>query len=252
MLLARELIKKLTPLHNQYMRAVVLAESLAKERDLHLVEAIALCMELSLRYGNRDATLVLWGLADALEQIDLVPYTKRRTLYTVAKRRGYEEVAWWFFDASPTAREPKRDRDDPLAAERPLTPRGRPLTLGERKALARSNRREILEKLMSDPHPDVVSVLLENPHMTEPDVIAIASRRPSTPEALHHIAVHERWIIRHAVRRAVVLNPFTPILASIRAATMLRLPDLREIVGMSSLPLPLRRYAETLVEKYGN
>src|SRR6185503_6507330 len=126
---------------------------------------------------------------------------------------------------------------------RPLKPTGRPLTLGERKALARTHNREDLLLLIRDPHPAVVEILLGNPHVTEAEILRIASFRPAVPESLTKIAAHPRWSVRHAVKRALVMNPGTPLADAIRIATTLRTQELLELSADHSLPEPLRTHA---------
>lgn len=89
--------------------------------------------------------------------------------------------------------------------------RGRPLTLGERKALARRPNRETLERLLLDPHPHVIRGLLRNPRLTEDDVVRLAARRPNRTAVLAEIARSTKWIHRGRVRLAVILNPDTAV-----------------------------------------
>jgi hypothetical protein len=89
--------------------------------------------------------------------------------------------------------------------------RGRTLTLGERKALARMPTRDMTERLLRDPHPDVIRRLLVNPKITEDDVLTLAVRRPGRPEVLAEIARTPRWMHRPRIRMALVLNPGTPM-----------------------------------------
>jgi hypothetical protein len=89
--------------------------------------------------------------------------------------------------------------------------KGRPLTLGERKSLARRPQRESLERLLRDPHPDVIRQLLANPRLTEDHVLSIAARRPCRPDVLTEIARATRWAHRPRVRVALILNPDTPL-----------------------------------------
>ncbi len=56
-----------------------------------------------------------------------------------------------------------------------------------------------------------------------------------------------RWSVRHPVKRALVLNPATPLADAIRLATTLRGADLQEIAADASLPEPLRAHARELV-----
>jgi hypothetical protein len=97
--------------------------------------------------------------------------------------------------------------------------------------------------MIRDPHPAVVSILLDNPHVTEDDVVKMAATRPAVPDSLAKIAAHGRWSVRHAVKRALVQNPSTPLADAIRIATTLRAPILAELAGDHSLPEQLRRHA---------
>ena len=130
-----------------------------------------------------------------------------------------------------------------LRARRGTLPSGRALTLGERKALARTHQREQILLLLRDPHPAVISILLDNPHVTESDIVRIASGRPAVPASLSTIAAHARWSVRHLVKRALVLNPSTPLADAIRIVTTLRPQELRELAADVSLPEVLRRHA---------
>ncbi len=87
---------------------------------------------------------------------------------------------------------------------------GRELTVGERRSLARAPTRRAFDKLLSDPHPLVIRQLLENPRLTEDDVVRIAARRPLRPEAVTAIARSERWLKRPRVRLTILLNPGSP------------------------------------------
>jgi hypothetical protein len=49
--------------------------------------------------------------------------------------------------------------------------------------------------------------------------------------------------VRHAVKRALVLNPSTPLADAIRIATTLRFQELRALAADESLPEPLRTHA---------
>lgn len=92
----------------------------------------------------------------------------------------------------------------------PEDARGRPLTLGERKWLARRPNRETMHKLLGDPHPDVIARLLRNPRMTEDDVVRLAAKRPGSASVLTEIARSTKWLHRPRIRIALVFNPSTP------------------------------------------
>ena len=228
------------------MRALLLAEHMRQEPAATTVANLAELVVRAVRHGSEDAVTALSSLAVALGNGDMVPYEVRRALYTEAKRMDHPEVARLFFDISPQIDAPVRG-DDPMAPERPVVPRGRPITLGERKSLARSHRRELLLHLLRDPHPDVVTVLLGNPHLTERDVVTLAARRPAHPQSLAAVAANDRWSARYEVKRALVKNPYTPALVAMRLATTLRPSDLRAIAVDASLAAPLRDQAKALI-----
>jgi hypothetical protein len=169
-------------------------------------------------------------------------YAARQRLYEAAIERNLPAIARLFLTTSPTSPLPAQLQKQ-LGPERPLKPTGRPLTLGERKALARTHRRDELRLLLRDPHPAVVAILLDNPHVTEADIVTVAALRPAAPEALAKIAAHPRWSVRHPVKRALVLNPATPLADAIRLATTLRPQELDEIAADPALPDALRAHA---------
>ncbi len=119
---------------------------------------------------------------------------------------------------------PSRDAADAKAAGI-RNARGRPLTLGERKSLARRPDRETMRRLLADPHPDVIRRCLRNPRMTEDDLIPLAARRPGRGEVLAEIA-RSPWVHRPRVRLALVLNPATPLEIAVRITGLLLRPEL--------------------------
>ncbi len=99
---------------------------------------------------------------------------------------------------------------DPALARMLATRGGRPLSLGERKSLARRRDKSVLARVLRDPHPDVVRILLDNPALTELDVVRLCARRPVQPDTLGEVFRHPRWICRYRVRLTLALNPYTP------------------------------------------
>lgn len=119
---------------------------------------------------------------------------------------------------------------DPNEDRVPDYGKGRPLTLGERKALARRPTREMVERLVLDPHPDVIRALLQSPRVVEDDVVRLASKRPCRPAVLTEIARSTRWVHRARIRMAVVLNPDTPIEIAGAMVGLLMRQELRLVI----------------------
>jgi hypothetical protein len=116
---------------------------------------------------------------------------------------------------------------------------GRALTLGDRKWLACRPDRETMQRLLADPHPDVIRRCLGNPRVTEDDVIRVAARRPGRGEILVEVA-RSPWARRPRVRLALVLNPATPVEIALRLAGLLLRPELDLVARSPAVNAPVR------------
>jgi len=235
------IVARLKAIRDPRMRVLALIEAFGEGDAGAWVDAIAAIVARSHTIDDADMLLAVQTIAHAAAEPAL-PYETRKRLYEAAAERNLPAIGRLFLGASPNTAVPGQ-LEKQLAPERPLKPTGRPLTLGERKALARTNNREQILLLVRDPHPAVVAILLDNPHVTESDILKIASRRPTVPESLTKLAAHPRWSVRHAVKRALVMNPSTPLADAIRIATTLRVAELAELAEDPALPEPLRVHA---------
>jgi hypothetical protein len=129
---------------------------------------------------------------------------------------------------------------DPNKVRSPDYGAGRPLTLGERKSLARRPDRDMLARLLLDPHPEVISRLLGNPKLTEDDVVRLASKRPCRPDVLAEISRHEKWMHRARVRLSIVLNPGTPPEISGPLVSLLMRQELKLVAETTAVPRVVR------------
>ncbi len=134
--------------------------------------------------------------------------------------------------------------DEPLRT--PVMSADPSLSLGERRALARRPTRQLLQKVLADPHPMVASILLGNPRVTEDDVVTMAASRRAEREVLSMIAMRQ---VRSArVRIAVVSNPNTPPAVSVPLLYLLLRPELADVAHAPSLPAVVRTTAHELWE----
>ncbi len=179
---------------------------------------------------------VLVALVDAFQDPDLGPVVQRLreqacgVPYTALERLVRQPVSVASTRGLPS---PEEDRI-------PDYGRGRPLTLGERKSLARKPDRQMTERLLRDPHPDVIRQLLSNPKVIEDDVLSLASRRPCRSDVLREIARTPRWTHRPRVRVALVLNPDTPLEVSAPLVGLLMRQELRLVVSSTTVAPALR------------
>src|SRR6185312_9946308 len=106
----------------------------------------------------------------------------------------------------------------------------------ERRALARRPSRAAFDKLLRDPHPMVVKNLLQNPRLTEDDVIRMVARRPAYPEVIAEVARHPVWSQRARVRMAIVQNPGAPPELAVPLLRLLVRPELQQVTAAADVP----------------
>ena len=238
---ARALATRLAALPEPAMRRVAMAEWMTHQAPADQIELLHLVLRRG-RQGGPPFHLALAAFMAALGTEE-VPYDIRRELYARAKEREYEDLAQLFLSAIET--EPAAEG----AIGRLLQRDGKPLTLGERKQLARGGRRDLLDRLLRDPDPSVIRLLLGNPRLTEPNVITIASRRPTHPDIQREVYGARRWIARYRVKRTLALNPWTPTDLAIRLLPFLTGPDLELVSTDAELGAPVRAAAAKLKAK---
>ena len=124
----------------------------------------------------------------------------------------------------------------------------RQVSLGDRRALARRARGEMLKKLLLDPDPFVIDNLLHNPRTTQQAVLRICARRPTVSPPLEAVMRSPRWGVRYDVRLALARNPHLLAGLAVGLLVTLQLPDIASIRGDATLSPPLRLAAQRLLD----
>jgi hypothetical protein len=182
------------------------------------------------RAGGPPFDLSLMAAVD-LSTHELLPYDSHRAIFMAARAQGLDSCMELLFTAD------FGEMEESVGSPRPLVPGTRPLTLGERKSLARTWKRDVLERLLVDPHADVVALLLANPRLTEDDVLRIATARRASAQVLNLVLKHKRWNCRQRVRLALLQNPNLPSAAAVRLVGLLNRSQQRELAAQARLPL---------------
>lgn len=169
--------------------------------------------------------LVLLALLDQREE--------RAAIAHAAMRSGLAEVVLFVAPRDESVPETRPSRVPDFGTSRPLT-------LGERKSVARNRDRELVARVLRDPDPSVIAILLKNPAVTETDMVRLCALRPVNPEVLRTVLREPRWVVRYAVRRALVQNPHLPLDLAIPLAALLRRTDARAFAEAPDLRPALR------------
>jgi hypothetical protein len=221
------------------MRVGLLCERMASIANEDAVSLLAEAHQ-NAALGETEAQRVFLAIGWAL--FDPRLHERRIELGETARQIGLHHVADFVTPPAESESAPQDKRRIPDFG------RGRPVTLGERKSLARTHDRALIQRVVRDPHPDVVRILLDNPSLTEEDVVHVCATRPNDPEVLQAVYRHRRWVVRYRPRNAIVRNPDTPLDTALLLAPLLRKPELREAATSSELPPSLRLVCRQILE----
>lgn len=133
-----------------------------------------------------------------------------------------------------------------------LDPELREAPVGMRKSLARKLDFRMIKRIAKDQDPRVIGILLNNPRLTESEVVRIAATRPTSRRVIEEIYDHPRWISRYTVKKVLVLNPHTPVSIALRLLTYLLVQDLEEVCASTDLdPVVLEQGQRVIAMKLG-
>jgi hypothetical protein len=236
-----ELVERLAGISDMRQRAFVLAERLAGLSDDEVLETLKLIHEKA-GAGNADFLLVYNGLLVSGVLTEALGSERMSVLVTKAQDQGCFELVAVLMDIPP--------EDDPEFLENPmLDDELREKPLGVRKALARKPDVRMIQRIAKDQDHRVIRNLLNNPRLTEQEVMKIGSTRPTSPRVLEEIYNHPRWITRYSIKKVIVWNPYSPLSLPLRLLTFLSMEDLEEIRDAPRIRETIRREAERLIDK---
>lgn len=224
--LARRIVRVVSSLHTQALRMAWLRDTLSTVPSSLAAAALARLCDGSDR-GDASCREVLVSVAGLLQ--DPCAVALLDALRQGVPRDVVTPLARLVHGGSAVGGPRAKTSPPPEESRLPDYGKGRPVTLGERKSLARQPTRRLIGKLLTDPHPAVIRMLLGNPITTEDDIVRLAAKRPLAPELMTEIARHPRWNVRPRVRMALLLNPGCPSHLGVPLVGLLGIADLRAL-----------------------
>ena len=183
-------------------------------------------------------------MADPKEVIAAVGEGESGLIYLASLELGLKRVSRFFTDLPPQKKS-FSGYDTEEDAKMDL------ITLGERRAMAKGWIKDKLDRLLSDPDPIVIANILNNPKITEKEIVKVASKRPNSPNVLRLISTHKRWGTRYVIKKVLVQNPYTPPRISLGLLEFLFSQDLKEVVKDGMLHPQVRMAAKERLEEKG-
>ena len=246
--LLRAIRRRIGALSEHGMRAGVIGDMLFS----HPPESCAFVLDQLVRgavAGDERATAAMLAftsvmLAPSDHDEDARRYEALRSTYETAAREGRDTVTYLFLDLPAhrvlenrkSLQGPRFDRD---------------VSLGERKQMASSGNKLVIERLLLDLDPSVIRKLCVNPLVRQSDILRVCTRRPNIPEAIMEVARSPRWVVRGAIRYALLSNPYAPTGLGLKFLPLLRVQELRDVARSVDLHPAISQTAGRLLNLRG-
>jgi hypothetical protein len=137
----------------------------------------------------------------------------------------------------------KRNAEEQLLARLPQIP------LGQKITLARRGPARVAGALLAEGHPQVLSVVLDNPYMTEAQILRVLSRENLPAAVIPAIIRHRKWSLSYNIRIALLRQPSAPLATILSYLPQLTVSDLRELAAPGIVPESLRKYIQAEVQR---
>jgi hypothetical protein len=241
--IAERLVKSIASVPEFRMRSSVFFRKLCLLSDEGIVEVL----NIIVNRANRERGIhsdIIEIFFDQSSVEELLGKTRLANLLSAAKEKNYSGVVDLF------GRKPVKSKDVEIKEERIYDFDEK--TIGERKNFAHSTNHDLIAKLIHDPEPMVIERLLQNPRITEREVLKIITRRPVKPAIVRVVANSVKWNSSYTIKDAIARNPYTPIEITLKILPALMKQDLTEISQDGSIGSTVReRAVELLNNKRG-
>jgi hypothetical protein len=121
------------------------------------------------------------------------------------------------------------------------------MKVGQRLKLALKGNRDARSILIRDSNRLVQRFVLQNPRITEDEIMALCRNRSTERELIEAICKKKEWTANYQIRVALVTNPKTPLMISLRYAPTLLQRDLRVLAKSKNVPSAIGSVARRLL-----
>jgi hypothetical protein len=188
--------------------------------------------EILEEIGKRKTLLKSYAVKKSLL---LHPRTPRLVGLRLLKELYLMDVVQFALSPGVSA-ELKRYAEEQIVARLPQLP------LGQKITLARRGPSRAAGALLAEGHPRVIPVALENPYLTEAQVLKALARQKVPVTVVQALAAHGKWSQSYNVRLAIVRNVSAPISVVLGFLPHLTVSDLRVLAEPGVVAENLRKY----------
>jgi hypothetical protein len=146
---------------------------------------------------------------------------------------------------SPNQIQPGRRAEDIVN----LSTRIQEMSVNEKIKLAMTGDMEARRLLVREGNREIQLAVLNNPRITDSEVVAISNSRNVYDDLLRQIATSREWYKLYSVRLALVKNPKTPYALAVRMVSSLLSHDLKLLAKSKAVPPAVATTAKRLLTK---
>lgn len=188
--------------------------------------------EILEEIGRRKTFLKSYGVKKSLL---LHPRTPRLVGLRLLKELYLMDLVQFTLSPAVSA-ELKRYAEEQIVGRLPQLP------LGQKITLARRGPSRAAGALLAEGHSQVLPVALENPYLTEAQVLKALAREKVPVHVVQAVANHRKWSQSYNVRLALVRNASTPVSVVLGFLPHLTVNDLRVLAEPGVVAENLRKY----------
>lgn len=150
----------------------------------------------------------------------------------------------YLFDLVTVIQQPTVSAEIKRLAEDSIITRLEQLPLGQRITLARRGSARVVAALLALGDEPVIPVALDNPFLTEAELIRLLQHPDTIALVVEHMARHQKWSLRYDIRLTLVRHPLTPWARVLAFLPELNPQDLRLIASDRTMPADRRAYVQ--------
>jgi hypothetical protein len=150
----------------------------------------------------------------------------------------------YVFDLLRVAQSPGVPADVKKVAEETILKKIEGMPQGEKIALAKRGTGRLAAGFLDCPDLELIRAALDNPSLTEGDVLKVLAREGTPAVVVQQLAQHARWSHHYHLRLALIRHPQTPFARVLAFLPDMAVADLRDICLDHRMPQPVRKYLE--------
>lgn len=131
--------------------------------------------------------------------------------------------------------------------EKSLVLRIRDMTVSEKIKLALRGGRDARNILLRDSNKMIRRFVLQNPRVTDEEIIGVCKNRSADDELLRIIGDSRQWTKNYQVKLSLVTNPKTPLVLALRFVGAIQERDLRSLAKSKNVSATVAAQAKRLV-----